>query len=120
MNFFISLLKVKSSEEGTLQRRRSPNLEGYTKDSCSKCEECDAKFIKEDQELQKRQEVAKLESDTDKIQVSIFLVLLSKSKSFFFLSNDNKTWLLDSTTVKNDSRHFMAVWIFPLIIFMAH
>ena len=34
------------------------NLEGYMKNSCSKCKEYDSKVIKDDKELEKRQEVA--------------------------------------------------------------
>ena len=41
-------------------------------------------------ELQKRQEVEKLENDNDKIQAFILLVFLSKSKPFFSHSNITK------------------------------
>ena len=42
------------------------NVEGFVKDSCSKYEDCDSKFIKEDLELQKRPELVKFENDTKK------------------------------------------------------
>ena len=80
------------------------------KNSCSKCEECKAEFIKQDQELQKSQEVAKRESDNDKIQKSLYSGLAIETKHFFSHSKNNKIWLLNSTTsVKIDSRHLLAI-----------
>ena len=63
----------------------------------------------------KGQEAKKIESNTDKILASIFMILLARSKKFLSRSNNNKIWLPNSTTMKNDSRHLLADKTFRVI-----
>ena len=53
--------------------------------------------------------------DTDKIQTYIFSGLAVKIKKFFPIQTTTTFFLLNSTTVKNDSRYLLADWLFRVI-----